>query len=171
MNYQEMTVAEIEAIIDEKGIDRKGVRKKDDLIALIPLDAKPKNVAEKVKSALSVTKTVTKTVDKYAYLADRKPHELTTAERLIVKQRSAEYQSVEGGVIVRVTDRLATPFRIVNISGKFTKFVKGETYTLAEEDYEAIKNEVVRVKTEATKDKCCGAAVYEDAKLLEVVNG
>lgn len=182
MNYKKTSIEDLKKLLDEKGIDYSEAQKKDDFIKLledaaeevepdIEEEQKPQGLVGTIKSALKVEKTVTKTVDKYAYLDGRDYQQLDVAERELVRQRSREYESKPSGVQVNVTDRLTGNHQLAKIAdGKWVRFIKGSSYVLSQEDFEVLKGETVKVKTVATKDKCCGQAVYEEIPLLEVVN-
>ena len=175
MDYKRMSNEDLVKLLDEKGIDHSGAKKKDDYIELlknVPEDTKPQGLVGAIKSALKVEKTVTKSKeDPTAYLKGRDYGELTAGERLIIREQSLAYENKSSGIQVKVTDRLVTKWRIVKLSDlSYSKLLKGEAYVLSQEDFEVLKNEKVKVKTEATKDKCCGQARYEEVPLLEVVN-
>lgn len=182
MDLKRMSNEDLLKLLDEKGIDYSEAKKKDDYIKLLKSalkkDAdsegdKPKGLVGTIKSALKVEKTVTKSrEDPTAYLKGRDYGELTAAERLIIREKSMIYESVDSGVTVKVTERLATAWRIVKLADtSYSKLLKGETYVLSQEDFEVLKTEKIKVKTEATKNKCCGQARYEEIELLEVING
>lgn len=183
MDYKRMSNEDLVKLLDEKGIDHSGAKKKDDYIELLKNvpeedievkseDTKPQGLVGTIKSALKVEKTVTKSKeDPTAYLKGRDYGELTAGERLIIREKSVIYESQDSGVTVKVSNRLATSWRIVKLADtSYSKLLKGETYVLSQEDFEVLKNEKVKVKTEATKNKCCGQARYEEVPLLEVVN-
>ena len=183
MDYKRMSNEDLVKLLDEKGIDHSGAKKKDDYIELLKNipeedieveseDTKPQGLVGAIKSALKVEKTVTKSKeDPTAYLKGRDYGELTAGERLIIREKSLAYENKSSGIQVKVTDRLVTKWRIVKLSDlSYSKLLKGEAYVLSQEDFEVLKNEKVKVKTEATKDKCCGQARYEEVPLLEVVN-
>ncbi|MGM0341679.1 hypothetical protein [Enterococcus sp. AZ007] len=132
---------------------------------------KPASLAEKVKSAIKIERTETKKVDDVSYLNGRDYSQLTVGERAVIREQSPEYSNQETGVQVAVTDRLPTKWRIVKLADKsYAKLIKSAKYTLSQADFEGLKDEQVKVKTEATKNKCCGQARYETIALLEVLD-
>lgn len=191
MASKKPTIDEMKQQLDEHGIDYGSAEKRDDYVELMKqIDVseeseleettdQPEDVVEslgilgKVEAAkkVEIERTVTKKEDRYSYLEGRDYEQLDVAEREIIRQRSPIYENKDSGVKVKVTDRLVTAWRIVKLADRtYSKMLKGETYTLSQEDYEALKAIVVKVKTEATKNKCCGQAVYEQVTLLEVLN-
>lgn len=191
MDFIKMTVEQLKGYLDEKKVDYSDAKIKADYVLLaektIPEnseepnkesneepseEANNLNLADKVKSALTIERTETKKVDDTSYLTGRDYSQLSVGERQLIRERSPEYSSKESGFKVKVTERLATKWRIVKLADKsYSKLLKGVEYTLDQADFEALKNEQVKVKTEATKNKCCGQARYETVDLLEVVNG
>jgi len=96
---------------------------------------------------------------------------LTRGQRELLRQNSPEYVNVDGGINVELSDRVATEKRIVKASdNNWVSLFKGKTYSFSEKDYNSLKDAQVRVKTEATKDKCCGSAEYESVPLLVKVD-
>ncbi|MFB8449008.1 hypothetical protein ACFC3Z_07930 [Enterococcus thailandicus] len=192
MNFIKMTIEQLQEFLDENKVDYSDAKVKADYVLLAEnvvtqqsdedineeveqqdesQDSEQSNsLADKVKSAIKIERTETKKVDDTSYLKDRDYSQLSVGERALIRERSPEYTSKETGVKVKVTDRLATKWRIVKLVDKsYSKLIKGAEYTLSQEDYEALKAEKVKVKTEATKNKCCGQARYEEITLLEVI--
>lgn len=184
MDFIKMTNDQLKSFLDEHGVDHSEAKVKADLVQLaenakLEDDKKTaeeteesKGLAAKVQSAIKIERTETKKVDPVSYLKDRDYSQLTVGERAMIREQSPEYESDESGVDVVVTDRLPTKWRIVKLADKsYSKLLNGVKYTLSKEDYEALKDEQVKVKTEATKNKCCGQAKYESINLLELSNG
>lgn len=185
MEFIKMTVEQLKDYLDAKKVDYSDAKIKADYILLAEktIDESSEeiseeqeennlNLADKVKSALTIERTETKKVDDTSYLTGRDYSQLSVGERQLIRERSPEYSSKKSGVKVKVTERLATKWRIVKLKDKsYSKLLKGVEYTLSQDDYEALKNEQVKVKTEETKNKCCGQARYELVDLLEVLNG
>lgn len=187
MDFIKMTVEQLKDYLDEKKVDYSDAKIKADYVLLAEKtisenteepnkepneESSDLNLADKVKSALTIERTETKKVDDTSYLTGRDYSQLSVGERQLIRERSPEYSSKESGFKVKVTERLATKWRIVKLADKsYSKLLKGVEYTLDQADFEALKNEQVKVKTEATKNKCCGQARYETVDLLEVVNG
>lgn len=168
-----MTIDEMKKELDKKGIDYSNAKRREDFLKLLNQE-EASGILGKVQAAkvAEVEQTVTKKGTDTSYLAGRDYGELTAGERLLIREKSPEYENVEKGIKVQVTDRLTTKWRIVKLHDKsFSKMIKGEVYSLSQEDYKVLKNVKVKVKTEATKNKCCGQAVYEEVALLEVFNG
>lgn len=185
MDFIKMTVDQLKVFLDENNVDYKDAKVKADYLLLAEtvkvdqegdsevhiLSEQPTSIAEKVKSAIKIERTETKKVDDVSYLKGRDYSQLTVGERAMIREQSPEYPGSEKGVEVRVTDRLATNWRIVKLADQsYSKLLKGVQYVLSQVDYDALKNEQVKVKTEATKTKCCGQAKYESIALLEVLN-
>lgn len=183
MDFIKMTNEQLKNFLDEHGVDHSQAKVKADLVQLVENvkleeDEKaaeeteePKGLAAKVQSAIKIERTETKKVDPVSYLKDRDYSLLTVGERAMIREQSLEYESQGEGVEVVVTDRLPTKWRIVKLADKsYSKLLKGVKYALSNEDYEALKDEQVKVKTEETKNKCCGQARYEVVNLLEVVD-
>lgn len=183
MDFIKMTNKQLKEFLDDHGIDYSDAKVKADYVQLAenvkPEDDKevreetkePGELAAKVQSAIKIERTETKKVDPVSYLKDRDYSLLTVGERAMIREQSPEYENDESGVNVIVTDRLPTKWRIVKLADKsYSKLLKGVKYALSKEDYEALKDEQVKVKTEATKDKCCGQARYESIALLEVLD-
>lgn len=184
MDFIKMTNEQLKNFLDEHGVDHSKAKVKADYVQLAEKvkfkeDEKaaeeteePKGLAAKVQSAIKIERTETKKVDPVSYLKDRDYSQLTVGERAMIREQSPEYESDESGVDVVVTDRLPTKWRIVKLADKsYSKLLKGVKYSLSKEDYEALKDEQVKVKTEVTKNKCCGQARYESIYLLELYNG
>lgn len=180
MAAKKMNIEEMKQILDEHEIDHSEAKLREDYLELMEqveteedVNDKPEGLLGKVQAAKKIERTVTKKVeDKYAYLEGRDYGMLDVAEREIIRQRSKVYEDKEGGISVKVTERLITQWQIVKLADRsYSKLLKGEHYVLSEEDYNLLSNTVIKVKTEATKNKCCGQAVYEKIKLLEVLNG
>lgn len=200
MNFIKMTIEQLQEFLDENKVDYSDAKVKADYVLLaenvatqqsyedvneetdeqedtqdnkqedIQNNEQSNSLADKVKSAIKIERTETKKVDDTSYLKDRDYSQLSVGERALIREHSPEYASKETGVKVKVTDRLATKWRIVKLVNKsYSKLIKGAEYTLSQEDYEALKAEKVKVKTEATKNKCCGQARYEEITLLEVI--
>lgn len=180
MNFEEMTIKQLKEYLEQKGIDYSTAELKADYIALA---SEVKEEAEDTEEtndlvkafdeALVIERTEVKSepsqVDRFA---GRDYSQLTVGERKIIRSLSPEYTDAQDGVPVKVTERLSQAHYIAKKADRgYTKLVKGKVYNLTNADYEALKNKMVRVKTVATQDKCCGQAVWEDVKLLEVVNG
>lgn len=183
MDFIKMTNKQLKEFLDDHGIDYSDAKVKADYVQLAenvkPEDDKevreetkePGELAAKVQSAIKIERTETKKVDPVSYLKDRDYSLLTVGERAMIREQSPEYENDESGVNVIVTDRLPTKWRIVKLADRsYSKLLKGVKYALSKEDYEALKDEQVKVKTEATKDKCCGQARYESIALLEVLD-
>jgi Phosphoribosylformylglycinamidine (FGAM) synthase, synthetase domain len=195
MASKKPTIEDMKKQLDEHEIDYSAAKKHEDYVELMkqievaeenheevetqePTEheevSEPVGVLGKVQAAkkVEIERTVTKKTSDTDYLIGRDYDELTAGERLIIREKSPEYESEETGVKVHVTARLITNWRIVKLHDRsYSKLLKGEIYTLSQEDYEVLKDEKVKVKTEATKNKCCGQAVYEQIPLLEVLNG
>lgn len=184
MDFIKMTNEQLKNFLDEHGVDHSEAKVKADYVQLaekVNLEndkeaaeetEEPTSLVDKVHSAIAIERTETKKVDPVSYLKDRDYSLLTVGERAMIREQSLEYESQGGGVEVVVTDRLPTKWRIVKLADKsYSKLLKGVKYALSKEDYEALKDEQVKVKTEATKNKCCGQARYETIKLLEQSNG
>ncbi|USI66777.1 hypothetical protein LMK05_05730 [Lactococcus petauri] len=193
MASKKPTIDEMKKQLDEHGVDYSAAEKREDYVELMnqievaeenneevetqeTTDheevSEPVGVLGKVQAAkkVEIERTVTKKTSDTDYLIGRDYDELTAGERLIIREKSPEYESEETGVKVHVTARLIQNWRIVKLHDRsYSKFLKGEIYTLSQEDYEVLKDEKVKVKTEATKNKCCGQAVYEQIPLLEVL--
>ncbi|MDT2685813.1 hypothetical protein [Enterococcus gallinarum] len=180
MNFEEMKIDSLKEYLDNAGIDYTDAKKKADYVALAKENAiqadsessKKNSVAELVKTAIRIEKETVKTVDDpLAYLKDRDYSQLSVGERVIIREQSPEYKDVENGVQVKITDRLTTKHRIVRLADKrFSKLIKGATYTMAQADFDLLNGSTVKVKTIATQNKCCGQARYEDVALFEVTN-
>ncbi|MDT2491648.1 hypothetical protein [Enterococcus avium] len=196
MDFIKMTNEQLKNFLDEHGVDHSQAKVKADLVQLAenvradqsdepmcdPTNVEerevveeveqPTSLADKVKSAIKIERTETKKVDPVSYLKGRDYSQLTAHERTMIREESLEYESKAEGVEVVVTDRLPTKWRIVKLADKsYSKLLKGVKYALSKEDYEALKDHQVKVKTEATKNKCCGQARYESIDLLELTNG
>lgn len=195
MASKKPTIEDMKKQLDEHEIDYSAAEKREDYVELMnqievaeenheevetqqTTDheevSEPVGVLGKVQAAkkVEIERTVTKKTSDTDYLIGRDYDELTAGERLIIREKSPEYESEETGVKVHVTARLIQNWRIVKLHDRsYSKLLKGEIYTLSQEDYEVLKDEKVKVKTEATKNKCCGQAVYEQITLLEVLNG
>lgn len=194
MASKKPTIDEMKKQLDEHGIDYSVAEKREDYVELMnQIEVAEENHEEvetqettdhevsesggilgKVQAAkkVEIERTVTKKTSDTDYLIGRDYDELTAGERLIIREKSPEYESEETGVKVHVTARLVQNWQIVKLHDRsYSKLLKGEIYTLSQEDYEALKGVKVKVKTEATKNKCCGQAVYEQIPLLEVLNG
>nr|DAV18282.1 MAG TPA: dimeris T4 recombination endonuclease VII [Caudoviricetes sp.] len=181
MNFSRMTNDELKAYLDENGVDHSEAKVKADYVALAEKvnveqtegaeTEEPTSLAEKVKSAIKIERTETKKADTdLSYLTGRDYSQLTVGERALIREQSPEYVDTTAGVKVRVTDRLVTRRRIVKLADKsYAKLIKGAEYTLSQADFDTLENEQVKVKTEATKNKCCGQAKYESVNLLEVL--
>ncbi len=200
MNFVKMKVEELKEYLDEHEVDYSEAKVKGDYVQLAEIEnarqakeaeqsdsdghedieameeltevtEKPTSLADKVKSAIKMERTETKKVDPISYLKDRDYSQLTVGERAIIREQSPEYINEDNGVKVTVTDRLPTKWRIVKRADKsYSKLIKGATYVLSQADFAALKNEKVKVKTEETKNKCCGQAKYESVNLLEVID-
>lgn len=184
MDFIKMTNDQLKSFLDEHGVDRSEAKIKADLVQLAENfnledgkeDAEetkePTSLVDKVQSAIAIERTETKKVDSVSYLKDRDYSQLSVGERAMIREQSPEYINENDGVKVAVTDRLPTKWRIVKLADKsYSKLLKGVKYALSKEDYDVLKDEQVKVKTEATKNKCCGQAKYESIALLEVVDG
>lgn len=184
MDFIKMTNDQLKSFLDEHGVDHSDAKVKADYVQLaenVNLEddreaaeetKEPKGLAAKVQSAIKIERTETKKVDPISYLKERDYSQLTVGERAMIREQSPEYKNDDSGVDVIVTDRLPTKWRIVKLADKsYSKLLKGVKYALSKEDYEALKDERVKVKTEATKNKCCGQARYESINLLELSNG
>lgn len=189
MEEKKLTISEMKERLDEHNIDYNDAKKREDYVELMKkIDSPEENYQEeaetkyedektpgllsKVQEAkkVEIERTVTKKDNNTDYLVGRDYDELTAGERLIIREKSPEYENVEKGVMVHVTERLITNWRIVKLHNQsYSKLFKGRNYTLNQEDYELLKDEKVKVKTEATKNKCCGQAIYEQIPLLEVL--
>lgn len=196
MNFIKMTNEQLKEYLDERNVDYSEAKVKADLVQLAenarakqndePMSnptnvdenevveevEQPTSLVDKVQSAIAIERTETKKVDPVSYLKGRDYSQLTVGERAIIREQSPEYENKGEGVEVIVTDRLPTKWRIVKLADKsYSKLLKGVKYALSKEDYEVLKDEQVKVKTEATKNKCCGQARYESIDLLEVLDG
>lgn len=193
MASKKPTIEDMKKQLDEHGVDYSTAEKREDYVELMNQievaeenheevetqettdheeASEPVGVLGKVQAAkkIEIERTVTKKTSDTDYLIGRDYDELTAGERLIIREKSPEYESKETGVKVHVTARLIQNWRIVKLHDRsYSKLLKGEIYTLSQEDYEVLKDEKVKVKTEATKNKCCGQAVYEQIPLLEVL--
>lgn len=168
-----MTIDEMKKELEKKGIDYSNAKRREDYLKLLNQDEST-GILGKVQAAkiVEVEQTVTKKGTDTSYLAGRDYGELTAGERLLIREKSPEYENIEKGIKVQVTNRLTTKWRIVKLHDKsFSKMIKGEIYFVSQDDYKALKDVKVKVKTEATKNKCCGQAIYEEIALLEVLNG
>lgn len=200
MNFEKMKVEELKKYLDKHEVDYSEAKVKGDYVQLAEIEnarkakkamqsesdvqediatiedltegtEKTTSLADKVKSAIKIERTETKKVNDASYLKDRDYSQLTVGERAIIREQSPEYINDDNGVNVTVTDRLPTKWRIVKRSDKsYSKLIKGATYVLSQADFAALKNEKVKVKTEETKNKCCGQATYESVNLLEVID-
>ncbi len=179
MDFIKMTNDQLKSFLDEHGVDHSDAKVKADYVQLaenVNLEddreaaeetEEPKGLAAKVQSAIKIERTETKKVDPISYLKERDYSQLTVGERAMIREQSPEYKNDDSGVDVIVTDRLPTKWRIVKLADKsYSKLLKGVKYALSKADYEALKDERVKVKTEATKNKCCGQAKYESINLL-----
>lgn len=195
MDFIKMTNDQLKSFLDEHGVDHSEAKVKADYVQLaenvnieqndesmgdptnveesqVVEEEQPASLVDKVQSAIAIERTETKKVDPVSYLKDRDYSLLTVGERAMIREQSPEYESQGEGVEVVVTDRLPTKWRIVKLADKsYSKLLKGVKYALSKEDYDALKDEQVKVKTEATKNKCCGQARYESIDLLELTNG
>ncbi len=193
MASKKPTIDEMKKQLDEHGIDYSAAEKREDYVELMnqievaeenheevetqeTTDheevSEPVGILGKVQAAkkVEIERTVTKKTSDTDYLIGRDYDELTAGERLIIREKSPDYVSEETGVKVHVTARLVQNWQIVKLHDRsYSKLLKGEIYTLSQEDYEVLKDVKVKVKTEATKNKCCGQAVYEQIALLEVL--
>ena len=185
MDFIKMTNKQLKEFLDDHGIDYSDAKVKADLVQLAenvradqsdepmcdPTNVEEREVVEEVEQPTSLERTETKKVDPVSYLKGRDYSQLTAHERTMIREESLEYESKAEGVEVVVTDRLPTKWRIVKLADKsYSKLLKGVKYALSKEDYEALKDHQVKVKTEATKNKCCGQARYESIALLEVLD-
>ncbi|KXT63139.1 hypothetical protein [Lactococcus sp. DD01] len=192
MASKKPTIDEMKKQLDELGIDYSAAEKREDYVELMnqievaeenieevetqeTTDheevSKPVGVLGKVQAAkkVEIERTVTKKTSDTDYLIGRDYDELTAGERLIIKEKSPEYESKEAGVKVHVDARLVQNWQIVKLHDQsFSKLLKGEIYTLSQEDYEVLKDVKVKIKVSGT---CCGNAVYDEVLLLEVLNG
>lgn len=182
MASKKPTIDEMKKQLDEHGVDYSAAEKREDYVELMnQIEVAEENREEvseavgilgKVQAAkkVEIERTVTKKTSDTDYLIGRDYDELTAGERLIIREKSPQYESQETGVKVHVTARLVQNWQIVKLHDRsYSKLLKGEIYTLSQEDYEVLKDVKVKVKTEATKNKCCGQAVYEQIALLEVL--
>lgn len=174
-----MNKDEIKAKLDELEVEYDPNSKKDFLEALLEekkSETPDEGTEEKQTNLLDVvSKAVVKEEEKEEVQQDNTIGELRTrpygtltrGQRELLRQNSPEYKDVESGVNVKLNDRLTTEKRIVkDADNKWVSLFKGKTYSFDEEDYNSLKDAQVRVKTEATKDKCCGSAEYESVPLL-----
>lgn len=199
MEFKQMTIPQLKEYLDELGIDHSKAKLRDEFVALAEEASKHEEVQESSDETANESTEVDETTEEseeedltsIVQASLSKPKEkvvvkqtlaerlkgrdyssLTVGQRQAIREESPEYQSVSEGVTVEVTDRLATKGRVVKLADKaYSKLFKGETYVVSKEDYEVLKNEVVKVKTVATQNKCCGSAKWEQIKLLEVING
>ncbi|MGX2947197.1 hypothetical protein [Enterococcus alishanensis] len=181
MEFSKMTNEQLKTFLDEHNIDYRDAKIKADYLQLAEqveieqLDEPEENrnkLVDKVKSAIKIEQTETKTVDTVSYLKDRDYSQLTVGERAMIREQSPEYESQNDGVEVTISNRLATEGRIVKLADRsYSKLLKGVQYKLSKADFDVLKDVQVRVKTEATKNKCCGQAQYESVSLLELANG
>ncbi|OFI46748.1 hypothetical protein BG262_02825 [Floricoccus penangensis] len=139
---------------------------------------KSTSVVDKIKGAIKLPEEATP--QKETPLVYKvKEHEKTTSKPLTNPQLillakagmdSAEYQSVENGIDVRISDRATTGYRVVDIAGKQrARLLVDKVYTMSEEDYKVAKNETMQVKTKDTVNLCCGRARWEHISVLEEV--
>lgn len=198
MEFKQMTIPKLKEYLDELGIDHSKAKLREEFVALAEEASKQEEVQEsseekEVESTevdettdesededltsivqASLSKPKEKVVVKQTLaerLKGRDYSSLTVGQRQLIREHSPEYKSAESGVVVRITDRLVTAGRpIVVADGSRPRFLKGKSYTLAEADYEFIKDEVVNVPTKETAHQCCNKK-WEQIKLLEVING
>lgn len=199
MEFKQMTIPKLKEYLDELGIDHSKAKLREEFVALAEEASKQEEVQEPAEETEIESTEVDETTDEsededltsIVQASLSKPKEkvvvkqtlaerlkgrdyssLTVGQRQAIREESPEYQSVSQGIEVQVTDRLATKGRVVKLADKaYSKLFKGEKYTISNEDYEVLKDEVVKVKTVATQNKCCGSAKWEQIKLLEVING
>lgn len=185
MNFEQMKIDELKQYLDGKA-DYSEAKVKADFVKLAEQvstqDTEESEViqtetnhtislADKVKTATKIERTETKKVDDVSYLKDRDYSLLSVGERAMIREQSPEYQDDDLGIEVTVTDRLPTKWRIVKLADKsYSKLIKGATYLLSQKDFDVLKEEQVKVKTEATKNKCCGQARYETIDLLVIAD-
>ena len=186
-----MNKDEIKAKLDALGIKYDGRASEETLKSLLPEDVEVQDSddsgkqeetdQEETQTSLLdvVSKAVVKeetqeeskqdnTIDE---LKSRPYGTLTRGQRELLRQNSPEYVNVGGGINAELNDRVATEKRIVKVaSNNWVSLFKGKTYSFGEQDYDLLKDAQVRVKTEATKDKCCGSAEYESVPLLVKVD-
>lgn len=198
MEFKQMTIPQLKEYLDELGIDHSKVKLRDEFVALAEEASKQEEVQESLDETenestevdetteeseeedltsivqASLSKPKEKVVVKQTLaerLKGRDYNTLNSAQRNLIREYSPEYENVEGGVKVEITDRLVTTGRPITITdGSRARFLKGKSYTLSEEDYELIKDEVVKVPTKETAHQCCNKK-WEQIKLLEVING
>lgn len=186
MEFEKMTISELKEFLDEHAVDYSEANVKADYVELAQetnvtnSDDKDTTSSEQTNSLLDkvqaakqidIERTVIKKSSDTDYLIGRDYDSLTAGERLIIREKSPEYESKEVGVEVHITNRLGTNWRIVKLHDRsYSKLLKDKIYTLTQADFDVLKNVTVKVKTEATKNKCCGQAVYEQILLLEVLN-
>lgn len=169
-----MKKEEIKAKLDELEIEYDPEAKKEVLESLLDeADKKQTDLLDVVSKAVvkEAAQSETKKDNIVEELKSRPYGTLTRGQREVLRQNSPEYENVEGGMDVKLNDRVATEKRVVkDASGNWVSLFKGNTYSFSEQDYNLLKDAQVRVKTEATKDKCCGNAEYESISLLVKVD-
>lgn len=176
-----MNKDEIKAKLDELGIEYDPNSNKDVLKELLEQNKVQEETQEETQPNLLdvVSNAVVKDAPQEEAAKDNVVEELkarpygtlTRGQRELVRQNSPEYKNVDGGISVSLNDRLATEKRVVkDAENEWCSLFKGNTYSFSEQDYDFLKDAQVRVKTEATKHKCCGSAVYESVPLLVKVD-
>lgn len=175
-----MNKDEIKAKLDELGIEYDTSARKEELVQLLDEHA-AKETQEETKPDLLdvVSNAVVKAEPEEEVQQDNVIEELksrpygtlTRGQREMLRQNSPKYANVEGGVRAKLNDRVATQKRVVkNSENQWVSLFKGDVYSFGESDYDLLKDAQVRVKTEATKNKCCGSAEYESVPLLVKVD-
>lgn len=131
-------------------------------------ESKSESLVDKFSKAL-VTKEEPPDVvdDTVSKLKSKSYGTLTRAQRLILRSNSEEYEDVDGGVPVKLNDRIKVEQYIIKLpDNSYRAILKGKTYKLSQNHYESLKNETRRVNTVETEHLCCGRAVKEDVPLL-----
>ncbi|WP_430598253.1 hypothetical protein [Enterococcus sp. AZ177] len=172
-----MNKDEIKAKLDELEVEYDPNSTKDVLKALLDEQQSKNetqtNLLDVVNKAVvkEEEKDETQQDDTIEVLKSRPYGTLTRGQRELLRQNSPEYTNVDGGIDVVLNGRLATEKRLVkDADNNWVSLFKNKTYSLSEKDYNSLKDAQVRVKTEATKDKCCGNAEYESVPLLVKVD-
>lgn len=174
-----MTISELRAEGKKRGLDFSPSDKKADLVNLLESTDKTKksgNLLDRVEKAKTtetlVSQAQSESNAKAQKLKEKEFGTLTYAQRQIVRANADEYVSDSEGKKATVQPRSLTGHELVkDAKGEYVNLIAGKTYTFSDDDFDKLNGKTIHVKTEATKDLCCGSAVWEDIPLLEVTNG